>query len=132
KRGGEVDGAEDDHRRRRREGLDEDLHVALARLAVRAVVPRACQAGLELGAGVTPHDAVEAAITKLSELLTLRSHEQLGAWLRSVDDGRERDRFLRPQQVAQLLIDRRGHQSSGSTKRWIVPPHVSPTANASS
>ena len=104
----------------------------LTRLAVRPVVPRARQAGLELGAGVTPHDAVEAGIAQLSERLTLGSHEQLGAGLRSVDDGRERDRLLRPQQVAQLLVDRRAHQSSGSTKRWIVPPHVSPTANASS
>ena len=40
------------------------------------------------------------------------------------------DNRMRMQCVAQGLVD--AHQSNGSTKRWIVPPHVSPTANASS
>ena len=47
-RAGEVDGAEDDHARRRRERLDEHRHGVFACLAVRAVVAGRREPGLEL------------------------------------------------------------------------------------
>ena len=58
--------------------------------------------------------------------------EKLGAEVRAVDDRGQRDRLVGPQRVAQRLVQYDAHQSSGSMNRWIVPPHVRPTANASS
>ena len=60
--------------------------------------------------------------------------EELGADAEAVGDRRERDRLVGPERVAQRIEDGGGaaHQSRGSTYTWIVPPQVSPTANASS
>ena len=128
--GGEVDRAEDDHARRLRERLDEDADDFLAGFAVRAVVAGRGEAGLELAERVARDDAVEVGIAERALRRSVDAHEQLGTDVRAVDDGRQRDRCLVAQRVAQRVVDR--HQSNGSTKRWIVPPHVSPTANASS
>ena len=51
---------------------------------------------------------------------------------RAVDDRDQRGRLLRAKPVAQCLVQRVGHQSSASMNSRIVPPHVRPTANASS
>ena len=63
--------------------------------------------------------------------------EDLGPDVRAVDHGRQGHRLLRAQGVREPFEDAGelaslAHQSSASMNRWIVPPHVSPTANASS
>src|SRR5205823_1271497 len=55
--------------------------------------------------------------------------QQLRPRPRALDHRGQGDGPLGPQRVAQRLVD---HQSRGSMKTWIVPPHVRPTANASS
>ena len=129
-RGGEVDGTEDDHAGRERERLDEHRHVLFARFAVLAVVARRGEAGFELAERVACDDAVEVRVAERTHDRIAGPDEQLGADVRAGDDGDERDRFAGAQRVPQLLVDR--HQSIGSTNRWIVPPQVRPTANASS
>ena len=111
-----------------------EIHVdgTFAGFTVRAVVPGRGQARLELGPSVAGHDAVEARATQPAHRLAVWGHEQLGTDVRSVDDGGERHGLLGSKRVPQRVVDACAHQSSASTKTWIVPPHVSPTANASS
>ena len=96
-----------------------------------AVVADTRPAGGELTAGVAFHDPVEVGVADAAESGTVVAHEQLGSHPRSFHHGGEGHRPGGPDVVAQRLVDRH-HQSSGSMKRWIVPPQVSPTANASS
>ena len=79
---------------------------------------------------VARNDAIEIGVAERSLGRAGRTHEQLRPDVRPRDDGRERDRLVRAQRVAQSFVQ--AHQSIGSTNRWIVPPHVRPTANASS
>ena len=135
--GGEVDGAEDDHLRWWCERLDEDGQVLLAGLAVEPVVAGAAAAGLQLADAVAGDDAVEGLVPEAATDLPVGEGEELGAEALggAGDDGRQRDRAGRPDGVAQGLVEGGGlgaHQSSGSMKTWMVPPHDSPTANASS
>ena len=125
------------------EALDEDADGSLARLAVLAVVPGRGEPGRELGERVASDDPVEVGITERAE--RRRPRARRAAWRRGA---RPRSRW-RARPDARRAARRRArrtpastvtggsltvlaYQSSGSTKRWTVPPHVSPTANASS
>jgi hypothetical protein len=117
-RGGEVDRAEDDETRGRRERFDEHRHDFLTRFAVRAVMAGRGESRFELAERVTRDHAVEVGIAQRAHHRCVRPHEQLRAEVRPVDDGRERDRIARTKRRPQRVEDRRrGHQSSGSTKR---------------
>ena len=111
------------------------------RFAVAAVVPGRREAGVELRERVTRDDPVELGVAERAEHRLAGLHEQLGAGVRAFGDRRERDRARRPaarraepRRSAQGRQARSGsrYQSRGSTNRWIVPPQVRPTANASS
>ena len=68
--------------------------VVLVGLALRAVVAHPGPAGLELGQGVAGDDPVEVGVAQRAERLGVGPHQQLGADVRPVDDGGERDRGL--------------------------------------
>ena len=132
---GEVDGAEDQHAGRRGERLDEHRDGLLAGLAVLAVVAHDRRAGGQLAERVAADDPVEVGVAERAERLAIGPDQQLGADGRALDHGDQRDRLLGPQGLVEGVEDRRhasGYQSSGSMKRWMVPPQVRPTANASS
>ena len=85
---------------------------------------------LELGERIAGDDAVEVGVAERAEHRLAGGDEQLGAARRAVDDRRQGDGLLAADAVAEL--SKISHQSSGSMNSRIVPPHVSPTANASS
>ena len=89
-------------------------------------------AGGQLAERVAGHDTVEVGVAEAAEGLVVGAHQQLPAGARSLDHGGERDGRLGSDGVAQDVVDAHRHQSSGSMYRWIVPPHVNPTAKASS
>ncbi len=135
--GGEVDRTEDPHLRRRSVRLDEHPHRRLIeqilrrRLSFRSVVADAGCRRFELGEGVSADDAVEFGMSERSEDRSVRFDQQFGTDVRPVDDRRQGDGTVGTQCVREPL-ERAGHQSSSSMYRWIVPPHVRPTAKASS
>ncbi len=102
----EVDRAEDDHARRRRERLDEHRHRVFTRFAVGAVVTGRREARLQLTQRVARHDPVEVVIAEGAEWFATRTHQQLGPELGTRGDRRQRDRILGAQRVAQRLVDR--------------------------
>ena len=106
------------------------LTLVFACLAVLAVVPGRGQPGFELAPCVARDHAIEVVVAERTRRRAVGADQQLGAEVRAVDHRRERDRLTGAQRVAQFLVP--AHQSRGSTKRRIVPPHVSPTAKASS
>ena len=120
-------------------GANDSMNTAdrvLARFAVRAVVAGRREPGLELAERVAGDDAIEVGVAERAERVDRRAGRAASprgsgpAMTVASATGSSA-----AQRVAQRLVDRTGrrrHQSSGSTKRWIVPPHVSPTANASS
>ena len=119
-RGGEVDGAEDEHLRRRRERLDEHGHRPLTRLTVLAVVAHDRDAGRQLATRVACDDSIKIGITERTcHVVVLRRHEQFGAAVRAFDHRGDRHRPVVAQGLGQTFVD---HQSSGSMNRWIVPP----------
>ena len=84
---------------------------------------------------VTPSsdDPIQVVVTERADGLAIALDEQLRAGVRAVDHRGEGDGPLGPEGIAPDLVQRRAaHQSSSSMKRWIVPPQVRPTANASS
>ena len=87
-------------------------------------------AGLELGARVAGDDAVELGVSERTLGFDVRLDEELAPDVRPVDDGGQRNRRLGADASGQFAVDR--HQSSSSMNSRIVPPHVRPTANASS
>ena len=139
-RGGEVDRTEDDELRRRRERLDEHVDDALARLAVPPVVPggrRARPRARRARRARRPGRGRGHRAMPIGERV---GHARAASHPRP---GRRRSSRARPvARCAARRATRRTpacccpcssiHQSSGSTKTWIVPPQVSPTANASS
>jgi hypothetical protein len=129
-RGGEVDGAEDDHLRRRRERLDEHRDLVLSSFAVRSVMPRVCAPRRQLAERIAGDDPIEVGIAERSQWRRARTHEHLRSDARTGDHRRERHRFVSAQRVAQGVVEH--YQSSSSTSTWMVPPHVRPTLNASS
>ena len=134
-RGGEVDRAEDDHAGRDDERLDEHRDRFFARLAVLAVVTGRAEPGLELAERVAADDPIEVGIAERADRVGAGPHQQLRADADAVDDRDERDRLRRVDRGAQRAVaasPSTTRSSTGSTKRWIVPPHVSPTENASS
>ena len=109
------------------------LEVLRRRLALRAVVADARAAGLQLGQRVAGDDPVEVGVAERPGGRLAGRDEQLGAARRSVDDRGQGDGLLGADAVAELVEEHgHGHQSSGSMNSRIVPPHVRPTANASS
>ena len=105
----------------------------LARFAVLAVVPRRREPGLELAERVARDDAVEVGVAERARSAAPSGRTSSLAPRSGPVDRPSRARPAPPrraQRVAQLVVQ--AHQSNGSTNRWIVPPHVSPTANASS
>src|SRR5262249_34724918 len=104
-RGREVDGAEDHHARGRRERLDERGHGFLARFAVLAVMTNAGYPGGELAQRVAHHDPIEIGITERADGRAVLFDEQLGATMRSVDDGDQCDGFSLTQRLGQSLVD---------------------------
>ena len=116
-RAGEVDRAEDHHPRRRRERLDEHRHRVFARFAVRAVVTGGREAGGELADRVARDDAVEVGVAEGAHGGAAGLDEELGADVRAGGDRGQHDRPFGPQQVAEVLVDRRfGH---GATSRAV-------------
>ena len=99
-RGGEVDGSEDPHLRRRRPALDEHPHgrrvdeVLRRGLALGAVVADAAAPGLELGERVAGDDAVSSGWPRSPIGSARGGDDQLGADVRAVDDRGERDRLV--------------------------------------
>src|SRR5262249_16124400 len=104
----------------------------LTALAGRAVVALLRGPRLERAACIPGQHAIRARIAERSEGVSVRPYEQLGGEVRTGNDGGEGDRLLGTQPVAQRVVDLAAHQSSGSTNRCTVPPHVNPTSNASS
>src|SRR6185295_2732219 len=131
---GEVDRAEDEHLRRWRERLDEEADRGLVRLALLAVVAHPRAARFELGERIAGRDPIEVGVAESAERRLLGTDEQVRAEVRAIDHRDEGDGLLREERLAQDLVDRwhSAYQSSGSMKRWMMPPHVRPTANASS
>ncbi len=108
---------------------------------MRSVVAHAGAGRLQLGDRVAGDDAIELAVAERAAERALGPDEQLGAGARTVDHRRQGDGLVAPDAVAEALVERGAHgfgvghrtyQSSGSMNRWMVPPQVSPTANASS
>jgi hypothetical protein len=128
---GEVDRPEDQHPRGRHERLDEDGHVVLAGLAVGPVATHARGAGRQLADGVAAHHPGEVGVGERAGHGAVGPDEELAAGARPGDHRGQGHRPLGPDGCGQLG-EQVGHQSRGSTYRWIVPPHVSPTAKASS
>ena len=64
---GEVDGAEDDHPRRRREDVEKDLHVNASAFATLAVVADEAPAGAQRAERVTAHDGVERRMAETAD-----------------------------------------------------------------
>ncbi len=93
-------------------------------------MPDAGPTGLELGQRVAIHDSIELGVAERAERLVVGDDQQLAADARSVDHGRQGNRSLGAQELGEALED--AHQSSSSMNNRIVPPHVRPTANASS
>ena len=134
-RGGEVDGAEDQHPRRRRERLHEDAELVLAALAVGADAQQ-------------PGGAVRRACPRTSSCRPPRPAaacpRRAGRPGPARPPGARRCRPARrprsPPRPARALAPRRPRRgssgkvaaSTGSTKTSMMPPQVSPTANASS
>ena len=143
-RPGEIDGTEDHHVRAPGVTLHEHAEVHLAGLAVLAVVAHLADARVQHPQRVTLHHPVQVGVAQRAHRRRIRLYEEFGARPRAhirhsarvwaVDDRRQRNRLLGPDGVPERLVDARSlaHQSSSSTNRWIVPPQVSPTANASS
>src|SRR5579884_1231348 len=144
--GGEVHRPEDDHLGRGSEHLHEHSHLAATGLAVAAVVAGVVLARLQGAQGVAGDHGVEAAVAQGARPRLARPDEdprpqhrhglaghggllplRLGGHL---DDAGQGHRLLGAYGSAEGLV--LAHQSRGSTKRWMVPPQVSPTANASS
>ncbi len=141
-RGGEVDRAEDHHPRRRGVGLDEHRHGLFAGLAAFAVVADPGASCGELTTCIASDDAVEVVVAEAAVCLTVEGHHELGAGARTLDHGGQRHRVLGDHGAPQPLVEaglgsggvlcHRRYQSKGSMNRWMVPPQVRPTANASS
>ena len=78
-----------------------------------------------------PRQIVEVGIAERTHRCVVRRDEQFASDTGSVDHGDERDRKVVAQQFGESFVEHR-HQSRGSMNRRMVPPHVRPTANASS
>ena len=142
-RGGEVDGAEDPHLRRRGAALDEHPHdrrvdeVLRRRLAVRAVVAHArCAPASSSASASRATTRSSSGSPSVPRAARRGSTSSLAPTLGPSTTVARATGCSARMRVAQALVDRHratcAHQSSGSMNRWIVPPHVSPTANASS
>src|SRR5581483_9103108 len=106
-RGGEVDGAEDDHAGRRREGLDERGDGLLAGLAVLAVVTDAGDARRQFAERVARYDTIEVGIAERAHHGAVVEHQQLRADVRSFHDGDERGRTAVPERTGKGVVDHR-------------------------
>ena len=133
----EVNGPEHDQFRGRYEGLDEHFDLLTTCLTVRAVVASSRDPALEHRRGVTSDDSIEFGVAQCAQHHSLRTDQEFrgerGRSARCVGDARHRDQADRrsgENRAAKLSVDLPAHQSSGSTKRCTVPPHVSPTAKA--
>ena len=133
----EVDRTEDPHAGRRGEGVDEHPHgrrvgQILGRgFAARPVVAHAGAAGFDFAERIAGDDAIEFVVAERADGICPRGHQQMCTHVRPVDHRDQRDRRIGPQARGEPVVDRH-HQSSGSRNRWMMPPHVRPTAKASS
>ena len=140
-RGGEVDGAEDQHLRRRGEALDEDVDRVSRRPrrgwprrprrsgGRRCGPPRARRGrrGRRRGRGRGRRAMPSGGLARVAPAACCRCPGP-SMTVASATGCSARRRVAR----ASRRCVTAGYQSSGSMNRWIVPPHVSPTANASS
>ena len=111
--------------------LHEHTEIHLAGLAVLAVVADFADAGVEHPEGVAFNDSIEVGVAEAAQRGSIGSNQELCSGIGTFDDRRQSHRFLGSDGVAEHLV-KAGHQLSSSTNRWMVPPHVSPTENASS
>ncbi len=132
--GGEVDGAEDEHLRRRGEALDEHRQLVLASLAARPVVAHPRRACGQLRLRVTADDAIEVGVAERTAPVDTGLDEQRTTDPWPGHDRGECDRPSCPQRGGEVVEEGAGaaHRSRRSTNRCMVPPHVRPTAKASS
>jgi hypothetical protein len=86
--------------------------------------------GLELGQRVAVDHSIEFGVTERAERGTVGGNQEPARYPGARHDRRQRHGVLCAQVLRQRLVD--GHQSSSSMYNRIVPPHVRPTANASS
>ena len=133
--GREVDRAEDDHPRGWRKRLDEHRHIPGPGLAVPAVVAGDGQAGGQLALGVPADHPIQVGISDRAEQLRWRAgqHQQLAAEQfggPSMTSARAAGCSARS--AAARASKRPVTSPADSTKIRMVPPQVSPTANASS
>ena len=135
-RGGEVDGAEDEHARLGGEGGDEDPHPLAAALAVRTVGERLGPPGREQTPGVVRHGVVGARRCQRPQRRRVGPDDEAPAdpvGHRVLDDRADRDGPAGLDVRGDLAqLGERLAADTFSTKTSRIPPQVSPTAKASS
>ena len=115
-----------------RERLDEDGDGLLARLAVLSVVTRRRDAGLRARRARRGRRRGRDRRRRASPRRAADPAARAAWRRRSAPRRRSRARPVRAARSVSRNSSYSAHQSIGSTNRWIVPPHVRPTANASS
>ena len=133
-RGGEVDRAEHQHARRRREGGDEHLQPFAASFAVRSVGQRAGLPVRQQPAHIVPHGIIDRWSIRAASRSGPPRPPDAGRAGR--DDRRPRSPAppVRRPPIAAASSPNSGNvlRDTGSTKRSMIPPQVSPTVKASS
>ena len=87
----------------------------------------------QLCEGVARDDPVEARVAEAPHRISAGSSDESRAGRWPLHHRGQGHRLVGPNGVSQHLVSgHRAYQSRGSTNTWIVPPQVSPTANASS
>src|ERR687889_167834 len=119
----EVYRPEDVHSRRRGERLEKPRHALHPPLSARAEVDRTGASALEHTSRRLYDRPVKVFVASRSGV-ALWGDEQLTTQSRTFD---QRGHRLTPAGEDLTL-----HQSTGSTKMWMMPPHVRPTPKASS
>ncbi|CAB4927929.1 unannotated protein [freshwater metagenome] len=85
--------------------------------------------------GVPDDNAIKIGVAKRAGRFYAIANDDFGADVFAFDHCRDCNGTVVVDSGAPKFIDRLGHvvyQSNGSMNRWMVPPQVRPTANASS